>query len=78
MHNQETIFLENGCKDELSADLCLNIKESGSCEIDMAKTHCKKTCDNCEDEGRTLIPCKYYSIDRLIRKSITHHNLLIE
>ena len=52
-----TIFLEDDCQDEISKDSCLIIKESGSCNLDLAKTHCKKTCEKCEDdEGITAIP----------------------
>ena len=68
----QIILLDNGCQDELSAESCLNIKEFGSCELDLAKTHCKKTCDKCEDEesttedeGITAIQCNKDIILRL-------------
>ena len=42
--------LGDECKDEFPADLCLIIKQLGSCSQDLAKSICKKTCDNCEDD----------------------------
>ena len=73
--NINYFLLENECQDELSAESCSNIKEFGSCKHDLMKSHCKKTCDKCEDEestteneGTTAIPCNKYLILRLLFK----------
>ena len=42
--------LGDECKDEFPADLCLIIKQLGSCSQELAKSICKKTCDHCEDD----------------------------
>ena len=44
-------FLLGGeCKDEFPAELCLILKQLGSCSQDQAKSICKKTCENCKDD----------------------------
>ena len=46
-----TFFLLGGkCMDEFPANLCLILKQLGSCSQDQAKSICKKTCENCEDD----------------------------
>ena len=44
------IFLGGECKDEFPANLCLILKQFGSCSQGQAKSICKKTCENCEDD----------------------------
>ena len=48
--NVSYFLLVDECKDEFPADLCLIIKQLGSCSQDLAKSICKKTCDHCEDD----------------------------
>ena len=44
--------LENDCQDEFEEDVCFAIRESGSCDSDIAGSHCKKTCNKCEEDDQ--------------------------